>query len=172
LGVTLALVDPFVLRMDLEPLSIESIGNDQNYKEVTKDQNGETDFQIRYSLQARKGGYDGPAAMTFARAAAAPLLSFRGQLPEGASFPTVMVDPRRAVATCFKPADDPAAGGFILRLWETAGRSGPIELAAAGYRKAIQTDLLERDIQPLPVEDGRVRLELKAHGFAALRLLP
>jgi len=172
LGVTLALVDPFVLRMDLEPLSIESIGNDQNYKEVIKDQNGETDFQIRYSLQARKGGYDGPAAMAFARAAAAPLLGFRGQLPEGAGFPAVTVDPRRAVATCFKPADDPAAGGFILRLWETAGRSGPIDLAVSGYRKAIQTDLLERDIKPLPVEGGRVRLELEAHGFAALRVLP
>ena len=172
LGVTLALMDPFVLRMDLEPLSIESIGNDQNYKEVTKDQNGETDFQIRYSLQARKGGYDGPAAMTFARAAAAPLLTFRGRLPEGTVLPSVAVDPRRAVATCFKPADDPVAGGFILRLWETAGHSGPIDLVVSGYRKAIQTDLLERDIQPLPVEDGRVRLELKAHGFAALRLLP
>jgi hypothetical protein len=170
LGVTLALVEPFVLRMDLEPLSIESIGNDQNYKEVTKDQNGETHFRIRYSLRARGGGYDGAAAMAFARAAAAPLLSFRGRLPDGIAFPAVSVDPQRAVATCFKPADDPAAGGVILRLWETAGRSGPIELSVAGYRQVVRTDLLERDIQPLAIENGRVRLELKPHGFAAVRL--
>ncbi len=170
MGVTLALAEPFVLRMDLEPLSIESIGNDQNYKEVTKDQNGETNFRIRYSLQARKGGYSGASAMAFARAATSPLLSFRGRLPEGVVLPAVFVDPQRAVATCLKPADYPAAGGVILRLWETAGRSGPIEVNVAGFGKAVQTDLLERDLQPLPVENGRVRLELKPHGFAAVRL--
>ncbi|MCS7304799.1 MAG: hypothetical protein NZ602_06805 [Thermoguttaceae bacterium] len=190
LAVTLALVDAFVLRTDLEPITIESIGNDQNYREVTKDQDEQTEFTIRYSLQARSGGYDGAAAMAFARSAATPLCYFWGQLseaaqPEGAwgkemSFglperlrlPPVQVDPRRAVATCLKPADDPKAGGIILRIWETAGHSGPIELPIVGFQKAIPTDLLERDQQPVPVQNGRIRLPLRAHGFTAVRLLP
>ena len=60
-GVTVATRDAFLLRNDLEPLSFEALGNDQNFKEVTKDQGGATDF--RFALLAagprrglRRGG--------------------------------------------------------------------------------------------------------------------
>ncbi|MDW8077350.1 MAG: hypothetical protein RMJ16_00525 [Thermoguttaceae bacterium] len=171
-GVTIALVDPFVLRMDLTPISIQSLGNDQNYREVTRDQHGHEDFVIRYALTARQGGWNGAAAMAFARSATCPVLVFRGRLLKERNYPRVSVDPRRAVATCLKPADDPAAGGVILRIWETAGRSEPLEIGLQGFGRACLTDLLERDLGPLTINKGMVRVDLKAHGFAAVRLLP
>lgn len=173
LGVTLATLDAFALRLDLDPLSIEALGNDQNYREVVKDQHGVTDFRFRYSLQARSGGYNGPLAATFSRGAATPLLAFNGRganLPTG--LPCVGVAPTRAVATCLKPADAPLRGGHILRISETAGRAGPLTIDVRGYRRAVQADLLERDQKELTVIDGKTAVELKPYGFQALRLLP
>jgi len=173
IGVTIAPIDAFVLRLDLDPLSIEAIGNDQNYKEVVKDQNGVKEFRFRYALQARAKGYDGAAAMAFGRSAATPLLAVLGRTARAERpLPAVTVDPSRAVATCFKPADDAAAGGFILRLAEAAGQSGPITIAVSGYKRAVQTDLLERDVKELNIVDGKVTIDLKPHGLGALRLLP
>jgi hypothetical protein len=173
IGVTVAPWDSFVLRTDLDTLSMEALGNDQNYKEVCKDQNGETQFRFRYSLQARPKGYDGPSAMAFARSATTPLIAIPGLFPDPKTpFPTITVDPRRAIATCLKPADDAKEGGVILRLWETAGKTGPLTIAATGYKRAVQTDLLERDLKELTMADGRITLDIRPHGFAAVRLVP
>jgi hypothetical protein len=173
IGVTVAPWDAFVLRTDLDTLAMEALGNDQNYKEVTKDQNGETEFRFRYSLQARAKGYDGPSAVAFARGATTPLLPVFGRLTKPKTpWPLIAVDPRRAIATCLKPADDPKEGGVILRLWETAGKTGPLTIAVVGYKRAIQTDLLERDGKELEMGDRQITLDLRPHGFAAIRLLP
>jgi hypothetical protein len=83
----------------------------------------------------------------------------------------VSFDPRRALATCLKPADDPAASGVVVRLWETAGQSGPLILDVGHVRRAVRTDLLERDLGPLPIVDGQVHVDLPAFGFAAVRLV-
>ena len=48
--VTLVPRDAFCLRLDLDVPAFEAFGNDQNYKEVSKDQDGVTDFCFRYSL--------------------------------------------------------------------------------------------------------------------------
>ena len=171
-SVTVAPLDAFVLRLDLDPVSIEAVGNDQNYREVVKDQHGVTSFRFRYRLQAHAGGYDGARAVGFSRSAATGLLAAMGRAgrPPDTS-PAVSVDPARAVATCFKPADGDASQGCILRLWEVAGKSGPLNVGLKGYRKAIQTDLLERNLKELQIVDGKASVELKAHGYCALRLL-
>lgn len=83
--------------------------------------------------------------------------------------PTVVLAPRRAIALAFKPAEE---RGHLLRIWETAGRSGAIAIRVPGYREAVLTDLLERDQKRLEIRDGQVTLDLKAHGFAAIRLMP
>jgi hypothetical protein len=76
------------------------------------------------------------------------------------------------IATALKPADDPSAGGTILRVWEVAGLPGPVNVRVGGFKRAIRTDLLERNLEELPVVNGRVSLGLRAHGFGAVRLLP
>jgi hypothetical protein len=172
-GVTVAPLDAFALRLDLGPPSMEALGNDQNYREVVKDQHGQTDFRFRYSLQARSGGYDGARATVFGRGAATPLSTFRGcsSMPEGV-LPALEILPSRAVATCLKPADDPIAGGHIVRLIDTTGRAGPVTMGLKGYRRAMRTDLLERDREELEFVDGKLTVELKPYGVFAARLLP
>ena len=82
-----------------------------------------------------------------------------------------VVDPRRAVATCFKPADGAGDGSVILRLWEIAGHTGPIRIQVPRCRRAWRTDLLERDLGELPIRHGVVELNVNAYGLASGRLL-
>ncbi len=173
LSVTLAPHDAFVLRLDLDPLTIEALGNDQNYREVLHDQHGQTKFRFRYSLRAHEGGYRGAEAVGFARSAATPLRSKIGRLAASTNAaPRIEIDAARAVATCLKPPDDPQAGGMVLRVWETAGRDGPLRIGVSGFEQVQATDLLERDRTPLAIRDGAVEVKLGPHGYAAVRLTP
>ena len=166
LGVTIAPLDAFVLRLDLDPITFEALGNDQNYREVVKDQNGVTDFQFRYSLRAHTGGYNEAKAFAWSRSVANPLLTAIGSIDEQAG--NIVVPSERAIATCLKPAED---DGYIMRLWETGGQSGEVEFTVKGYRKVIQTDLLERDQEKIPIIDGKVKLNINAHSFVSLRFI-
>jgi hypothetical protein len=173
LGVTIMPLDAFVLRMDPDPITFEALGNDQNYREVTRDQHGVTGFRFRYSLRAHAGGYKGAEAFAWSRSVATPLLVAGGRVPSArGGRHLIEVDPTRAIATCLKPADGGASGGVILRLWETAGRSGPVAIGVQGYGRAFRTDLLERNLEPLKISDGTLTLPIRAKGFAAVRLLP
>ncbi len=169
-AVTLALLDVFTLRQDLEPLTFEALGNDQNYKEVTRDQGGVTEFRFRYALRAWRGGSPADAAL-WSRTVAFPLVAAPGSLPDEPDF-RVAFDSSRALATCLKPADDPASAGCILRLWEVGEKSGPLSIRLGGFRRAVRTDLLERDLNELPLRHDAVELDLPARGFATLRLVP
>jgi alpha-mannosidase len=172
-GVTIAPVEPFALRLDLDPLTFEALGNDQNYKEVSQDQGGQGHFTFGYVLRAHAGDYREAEAYGWSRGVLQPLVATRGRLPAAdRPQPRIAVDPARAIATCLKPADGEEPQGVILRLQEVGGKSGPVSIGVAGYRKAVETDLLERDLKPLPISDGRVQLDLKAHGLGAVRLVP
>ncbi|MCX5644104.1 MAG: hypothetical protein NTZ17_05390 [Phycisphaerae bacterium] len=172
-GVTIAPLDAFALRLDLAPLTFEAIGNDQNYREVVQDQDGVTDFRFRYVLRGHAGGYSQGQTVAWSRSVTTPLAATLGGIPsERMTRPTIQLDPSRAIATCFKSADGDSSGGLILRLWETTGRSDPVQVAVKGYRKAILTDLLERDKNELAVTDGRIEIKSNPHGFSCVRLLP
>ena len=171
-GVTLAPIDAFFLRLDLDALAFEALGNDQNYKEVVKDQNRVKEFRFRYALRGRGGPYSQAEAVSWSRSAATPLVAVAGRLTAGDPPPGIAVDPARAVATCLKPPDGDTSGACILRLWETAGAGGPITVKVPGYRQAVQTDLLERDRGPLKIDGGAVTFDLPAYGLAAVRLIP
>ena len=168
-GVTVAPLESFALRRDLGgEITFEALGNDQNYKESTRDQHGVTDFRFRYSLRAHSGAYNNAEIVGWSRAVATPLLAAVGKVKSD-SKPTVTLDPLRAIALAFKPAEE---RGHLLRIWETAGRSGTTEIRVSGYGEAILTDLLERDLKPMPIRDGHIMLNLRANGFAAVRLIP
>jgi hypothetical protein len=167
-GVTVAPVESFALRRDLGGFTFEALGNDQNYKESAHDQHGVTDFRFRYSLRAHAGAYDNAETVTWSRAVATPLVAALGRLANRAVV-AVAFDSRRAAALAYKPAED---RGHILRIQETAGRSGAFEIRVPGYRQAMLTDLLERDRKRLEIRGGRVTVDLKANGFAVMRLTP
>ena len=80
LSVTVVPHDAFTLRLDLDSLAFEALGNDQNYREVLHDQDGQTQFRFRYSLRAVEGGYRGAEAIAFARSASTPLICTTGRL--------------------------------------------------------------------------------------------
>ncbi len=193
-GVTIAPLDAFALRLDPDParannhspLRFEALGNDQNYREVTQDQDGVTDFRFRYVLRGHTGGYRNAETVAWSRNVATPLPSVLGSVRRGdppwspkagagkraGTGACPYVDPSRAIATCLKPADGDSAGGFILRLWETAGRSDSIRIGPTEYSKAVQTDLLERDQKELPIADGYIEAKINANGLSSIRLLP
>ena len=50
------------------------------------------------------------------------------------------MDHARAIAVCLKPADGPADGSVILRLRETAGKSGPLSTADRAEYRLVQAD--------------------------------
>ena len=58
----------------------------------------------------------------------------------------------------------------ILRLQETAGKTGAITVEAPGFARAVLTDLLERDIAALAIRNGRIDVGLRPSGWAGLRL--
>ena len=73
IGVTVAPLDAFMLRLDQGALAFEALGNDQNWKEVTQDQDCVTHFRFRYSLCAQSPGYDNAADSAWSRSATVPL---------------------------------------------------------------------------------------------------
>jgi hypothetical protein len=172
-GVTIAPLDAFVLRLDLEPLTFEALGNDQNYREVVQDQDGVMDFRFRYVLRGHTRGYRNAETVAWSRSVTTPLVSARGTIPaERVIRPVIQLDGARAVATCLKPADGEVAAGHILRLWETGGWSEPIRIRLKGCSKAMATDLLERNQDELPIRDGQVEAKVNPYGFCSIRLLP
>jgi hypothetical protein len=173
LGVTIASLDAFALRLDLEPLTFEALGNDQNYREVTQDQDGVTEFRYRYTLRAHTGGYENAQAVTWSRSVATPLVAATGAIAkERATHRAIGLDPSRAIATCLKPAAGDTAKGLILRLWETGGKADAVRVDVNGYSRAIRTDLLERDQEELPISAGHVEVRTNPYGFSSVRLLP
>ena len=172
IGVTIVPLDAYALRLDLDPLTFEALGNDQNYREVTQDQHGVKDFRFRYVLRAHSGGYRNAEIVAWSKNAASPLLGTPGSIPtEKQTGAQIEVDPSRAVAICLKPADGDATGGCIIRLWETAGLNAPLTIRLKGYKKVILTDLLERDQKQLQVVNDRVAVKPNPSGFCSFRLL-
>jgi hypothetical protein len=170
-GVTIVPLDAFALRRDLGPVVFEALGNDQNYKEVARDQDGITEFRFRYALRVHAGGFDNASAIAWSRAASTPLLVAAGSLPAHLPGVEIDIDAARAVATAVKPADGPAGEGTIVRLWETAERTAPLLIHVKGFRRAKRADLLERDMEELPIIRGVVDVPIRPRGLAAIRLL-
>ena len=170
-GLAIAPLDAFMLRLDQGVPAFEALGNDQNWKEVTQDQDGVRHFRFRYSLRAHAPGYDNAATLAWSRSVAAPLTSAAGRLPKKyLDRPHLAVDPSRALVTCLKPLDAAVANQVLVRIWETSGVSGPVALSVPGYRSATETDLLERERGELPVRQGRVQLNTRGYGFSAIKL--
>ena len=83
--------------------------------------------------------------------------SHPGKLPKAHSF--VEVRPENIVLTAFKGAEDSEA--MILRFYEVAGSDTQAEIALKEPPlEAWETDLLEREMSRLPIEDRTIRIEV------------
>ena len=165
-GLTISPQEAFFLRTDLGMATFEVLGNDQDFKEMTKNQDGVTDFRFRYSIRTHERAFDNAATVGWSRSVTNPLIAARGHLVRPVES-MIGVDPSRAIAIGLKPAED---GGTLVRLWETSGKPGAITLHVAGFSKAVATDLLERPLQPLTLANGNVEVHINANGFAAVQL--
>ncbi len=172
-GVSICPLDSFLLIRNSAggDIVFEALGNDQNYKEVTRDQNGEREFRFRYSVRVHAGPYDQAQALAFSRAARTPLTVLPGAPAAEFAPPSLAVPAGRAIATCWKPADDAANGASVLRLWETAGSADPVAISAPGVRQAFACDLLERVKEEIPVTDEGFAVNIRPYGFACVRLI-
>lgn len=169
-GVTITPLDAFMLRLDQGVPAFQALGNDQNWKEVTQDQDGDRYFRFRYALRAHAPGYDDAAALAWSRSVTAPLVCALGRLAsEWLDRPHLAVDLARGLVTCWKPVDDGRPGQTLVRLWETGGRSDPLVVHLLQARAAVEADLLERERGALPIQEGKVLVPVRSHGFAAVR---
>jgi hypothetical protein len=82
----------------------------------------------------------------------------------------VAIDSEEVWVEAMKPAW--RGEGIILRLWAYTIPDRPVmlELRGCPIRQAWECDVRERDIEPILVQDGRARLELK-RSITSVRLL-
>ena len=78
------------------------------------------------------------------------------------------VDRAGAVIEAVKVAE--VGGALILRLYEAEGARGPLTLSTSlPVHKAWLTDLLEKEIEELPLRDGKVVLNLQPFEIVTLK---
>lgn len=83
------------------------------------------------------------------------------------------VDRDRVMIQALKKAED--GRGYIVRLYETEGRGGPVRLTGLPMRirTAYLTDLVERDLSELDVAAGRaLEVPIEAFQLVTVRLVP
>lgn len=123
-----------------------------------------------YSLLPHTGGV-GEATIAAAYALNDPLLVVRAAGGRGSPVQLLAADRPNAVIETVKRAED--GRGFVVRLYESQRRRGPVTLhVGCDLAHAERTDLLERPRQALTVEGRRVTLELRPFEIATLRLVP
>lgn len=139
-----------------------------NYK---AGQDGECVF--RFSLTSDKtmdtatASRFGESAQVAMRAIRVPPKRPTPDQPVSAGF--CRVEPESAMLTAIKPADD--GKGYIVRIRETAGQATDATVTLfSETAKATACDLVERNKEPLPVQNGKVTVKLRANGMATIRV--
>jgi alpha-mannosidase len=127
--------------------------------------------RFTYSLLPHAGGLREGRVIEEAYALNVPLLvgqveGHAGNLPPSSSF--FELDRAGVVIEAIKVAENGKA--IIVRLYEAVGGRGPIALRTSlPVRKAWSTDLLENEIESLPLKDGIIALEFKPFEIATIK---
>jgi alpha-mannosidase len=156
-----------------------ALDNVYDWNESIHDQGGVTHFTFRYRIQGHAGGFDPVAAIRFGWDDDLVVQSIpgaqTGDLPVGAcSF--VLLSPQNVILTGMRAGDAgerEQSGGLVLRLWEVSGEAATATIETHGLgsiREARQIDLLETDLEPLPVQAGKVKLPVNGRGLGALKI--
>jgi len=131
-------------------------------------------FTFRYSLTS-DASIDPNAASVFGEQSQSPLratvaFSGRGQTSMPSMHSFCSVSPANVMLTALKRADD--GKGIIARVRELAGvdSNAVVSIALPGVTGAARCDLVERDLGPLPIKEGKVTIPVKANSLATVRL--
>jgi len=162
-----------------QPLVLSTVMHNITRNDSAVDQGGNTHFAFRYILTSHAGPFSSSAALRHGSEAGRPLVAAWAtggedaplQQPSGSLFST---EPDNIIVTGLKVAED--GRGWIARLWEPTGAPYPdtevtLDVRGLGAGQAWRCDLLERDGESLPVEDGRVRIAVPACGLRAVRFI-
>jgi alpha-mannosidase len=128
--------------------------------------------EFTYSLYPHGGGWKD--ALTIRRGyelnyklILQPTGKHEGALPPEHSF--LQAQPDNVIVTALKKAEDDDA--LVLRFYEWAGKESEVKLQLPpGAGSAAETDLMERPIAGLPVQNGGVRLRTKPYEIKTIKV--
>jgi alpha-mannosidase len=130
--------------------------------------------ELKYSLYPHRG--DWRKALTFRRGYELnhPLETVvvtgrapQGNLPEEASF--IRINPGNVVLSCLKKAED--SDGIIVRIYDATGEGSEAEITPGfPVREAVETDLLERNLSRLKLQEGSLKVKLGPWEIKTIRL--
>lgn len=149
---------------------LRSITNFKGYYCPTAAQAGSHTFE--YSLYSYEGGWAGSGLIAQAHSINSPLRamatdSHHGSLAPEHSFLTV--EAGSFEVTALKKAED--GDGFILRGYETEGKSEPVRLRLrVAVNRGWVASLLEQALRPVSVQDGVIEFRCRPFEFVTLRL--
>ena len=135
----------------------------------------EWNANLGYSFTSHKGDWDTGAVTQFGWSIASPLetrvlpAGQKGDLPaKQKSF--ISVSAPNVQMTTLKQSIRPGQG-WVARFVETDGKSAKatIDLSHFPVTEAVLCDLVEDDVKPLVVKDGKVTLEMGPFSFATIR---
>ena len=131
--------------------------------------------KVKYSIYPHIGNWK--EALTFRRGYEInhPLEIFvvtnpsaiKGSKPEEFSF--LRVTPENVVVSSVKMAED--SRGFVIRIYDATGDGADVELTA-GFKiqRAYESDLLERKIKPVHLEQRKIRVHLSPFEIKTIRI--
>jgi len=127
---------------------------------------------VTYALWPHAGAWDAAQTVRRAEELNAPLMTRAVPQHSGQartlSLLTVQGTP--AVVSAVKAAYD--GKGWVIRVWEPAGRGGPAQITfCRPIVSAEETDLLEDRIGPVHVQGSTLRFELRPHELKTFRVL-
>jgi len=129
-----------------------------------------------YSITSHRGDWT-RAATSFGWSVASPLAAIAVPARQNGEWKTptkafLSIDAPNVHLTVLKAGAQPA-GGWIARLVETAGRESnvTVDASALGIDAAALCNVVEDDLAPVAVKDGKLAVTLRPFGMVTLRLL-
>jgi alpha-mannosidase len=128
--------------------------------------------EFTYSLYPHGGGWKD--AMTVRRGyelnyklISLPVEKHSGTLPAEHSF--VEVQPDNVIVSAMKKAED--EDGLVVRFYEWAGKQGDVRFELpAGAQSASETDMMEKPIGEIPLQNGRITVSTKPYEIRTIKV--
>jgi alpha-mannosidase len=141
------------------------------------DQGGDTQFRNRFALRGLAGTAPASEAMRTSLGHQNPLHAVALQRSQAGplSQPVASllgIDAPNVVVTAFKPAEE-SDRGLVVRAWELDGTATDFSIDASPLHalQAWSTSLVESDVAPVPVTNGRIQASLAPREIGTWRFL-